>query len=339
MQAHMTQIRLLKGDPMRIKTAIAALATTMLLPALAQAQSEYPTRPITLIVPFPAGGVTDVAGRVVAENLSKHLGQSVVVVNRPGATGNIGTAQLARAKPDGYTLGILTVSAMSIAPHIFKKLDFNAETSFTPISNVIRTDGAIVANKAAPFNTVQEMVAYAKKNPGKVTYATTGIGSSQHVTAEMFSQVTGAQLLHVPYTGSSPAFQDLLANHIDLSFETALVSAVNNLSTGKLKIVAITGPKRSSAAPEVPTVAESGYPEFSAQGWFGLFGPAGLPDGMVTQLNEALQKTLVNPEVIERFKTLGVIPDPQTPDAFNAFLKAENAKWGTVAKSLNLELN
>ncbi len=182
-------------------------------------------------------------------------------------------------------------------------------------------------------------MAYAKQNPGKITYATTGIGSSQHVTAEMFSQVTGAQLLHVPYTGSSPAFQDLLANHIDLSFETALVSAVNNLSTGKLKIIAITGPERSSAAPEVPSVAESGYPDFSAQGWFGLFGPAGLPNDIVKKLNDALQKTLTSPEVIERFRTLGVMPDPQTPEVFKAFLKAENAKWGVVAKSLNLELD
>ena len=324
---------------MKKRTLAATLAIAAMSPALAQAQSNYPNRPITLMIPFPAGGVTDVAGRIVAENLSKHLNQPVVVENRPGAGGNIGTAYLARAKPDGYNLGILTVSGISIAPHVTKKLGFDPDKDFTPISNVIKTDGAIVANKATPFNTVQEMVAYAKQHPGNINYASVGVGSIPHLTAEMFAQHAQVDLLHVPYTGAAPALQDLLAGHINLSFETSLVSVVNNLSSGKLKIIGITGPERAPAVPDVPTVAESGYPGFSAQGWFGLFGPANLPDEVSKKLSDAIQKTLKDPKVVERFEKLGTIPDPQTPAAFKQFLQAENAKWGGVAKSLNLELN
>jgi tripartite-type tricarboxylate transporter receptor subunit TctC len=309
------------------------------LPTGALAQSDYPSRPITLIVPFPAGGVTDVVGREVAKNLSTLLKQSVVVENRAGAGGNIGTLALARAKPDGDTLGILTVSAMSIAPHITKNLAFNPGKDFTPITNVVRTDGAIVANVATPFNTVGELVRYARDNPGKVNYASVGTGSIPHLTAEMFAQQAGVKLLHVPYKGAAPALQDLLANHINLSFETSLVSAVNNMSSGRLKIIAITGPKRSAAVPNVPTVAESGYPNFSAQGWFGLFGPANLPPNVVDALHKATTATLRDPEVIARFEKLGVLPDPHTPESFAAFLQVEDRRWAGIARTLNLQLD
>jgi tripartite-type tricarboxylate transporter receptor subunit TctC len=303
------------------------------------AQADYPNKPITLIIPFPPGGVTDVVGREVAKNLTKYLKQPVVVENKAGAGGNIGTLALARSKPDGYTLGILTVSAMSIAPHITKNLGFNPEKDFTPITNVVKTDGAILANSSTPFNTVKELVVYAKENPGKVSYASVGNGSIPHLTAEMFTQQAGINLLHVPYKGAAPALQDLLANHINLSFETSLVSAVSNLSSGRLKIIAITGPQRSPAAPNVPTVAESGYPNFSAQGWFGLFGPANLPPAIEDALNKATTAALRDPEVISRFEKLGVLPDPQTQTAFISFLQAENKKWAAVAKTLNLQID
>jgi tripartite-type tricarboxylate transporter receptor subunit TctC len=303
------------------------------------AQADYPNKPITLIIPFPPGGVTDVVGREVAKNLTKYLKQPVVVENKAGAGGNIGTLALARSKPDGYTLGIMTVSAMSIAPHITKNLGFNPEKDFTPITNVVKTDGAILANSSTPFNTVKELVVYAKENPGKVSYASVGNGSIPHLTAEMFAQQAGVSLLHVPYKGAAPALQDLLANHINLSFETSLVSAVSNLSSGRLKIIAITGPQRSPAAPNVPTVAESGYPNFSAQGWFGLFGPANLPPAIEDALNKATTAALRDPEVISRFEKLGVLPDPQTQSSFISFLQVENKKWAAVAKTLNLQID
>jgi tripartite-type tricarboxylate transporter receptor subunit TctC len=275
----------------------------------------------------------------MAKNLSKHLKQPVIIENKAGAGGNIGTQALARSKADGYTLGIMTVSAMSIAPHIFKNLGFNPKSDFTPITNVVNTDGAIVANVETPFNTVQELVRFAKQNPGKVNYASVGTGSIPHLTAEMFAQQAGINLLHVPYRGAAPALQDLLANHINLSFETSLVSALSNMAGGRLKIIAITGPQTSAAVPNVPTVAASGYPGFSAQGWFGLFGPANLPPKVTEALSKASMETLRDPEVLARFERLGVRPDPLTPASFITFLEAEDKKWAAVAKTLKLQLD
>ncbi len=316
-----------------------ACAAALSVSTLAFAQADYPNRTITLVVPFPPGGVTDIAGREVARNLTKYLNQPVVVENKVGAGGNIGTQYVARSKPDGYTLGLLTVSAMSIAPHVTKNLGFNPSKDFTPLTNVITTDGAIVANVAAPYNTVQELIAYAKANPDKVNYASVGNGSIPHLTAEMFSQRAGIKMTHVPYKGAGPAMQDLLANQIPISFETSLATALNNVASGRLKILALTGPQRSPAVPNVPTVAESGYPNFSAQGWFGLFGPANLPPNVVAALNKATTDALRDPEVIARFEKLGVRPDPQTPSDFTKFLAAESTKWGNVAKSIKLEPN
>jgi tripartite-type tricarboxylate transporter receptor subunit TctC len=316
-----------------------AFAAALSVSSLAFAQADYPNRTITLVVPFPPGGVTDIAGREVAKNLTKYLNQPVVVENKVGAGGNIGTQYVARSKPDGYTLGLLTVSAMSIAPHVTKNLGFNPSKDFTPLTNVITTDGAIVANVAAPYNTVQELIAFAKANPDKVNYASVGNGSIPHLTAEMFSQRAGIKMNHVPYKGAGPAMQDLLANQIPISFETSLATALNNVASGRLKILALTGPQRSPAVPNVPTVAESGYPNFSAQGWFGLFGPANLPPNVVAALNKATTDALRDPEVIARFEKLGVRPDPQTPSDFTKFLAAESTKWGNVAKSIKLEPN
>jgi tripartite-type tricarboxylate transporter receptor subunit TctC len=325
---------------MKFKTlSMGVFAAVMSVSSLAFAQADYPNRTITLVVPFPPGGVTDIAGREVARNLTKYLNQPVVVENKVGAGGNIGTQYVARSKPDGYTLGLLTVSAMSIAPHVTKNLGFNPSKDFTPLTNVITTDGAIVANVAAPYNTVQELIAFAKANPDKVNYASVGNGSIPHLTAEMFSQRAGIKMTHVPYKGAGPAMQDLLANQIPISFETSLATALNNVASGRLKIIALTGPQRSPAVPNVPTVAESGYPNFSAQGWFGLFGPANLPPNVVAALNKATTDALRDPEVIARFEKLGVRPDPQTPSDFTKFLAAESTKWGNVAKSIKLEPN
>jgi tripartite-type tricarboxylate transporter receptor subunit TctC len=325
---------------MKFKTlSMGVCAAVMSVSSLAFAQADYPNRTITLVVPFPPGGVTDIAGREVARNLTKYLNQPVVVENKVGAGGNIGTQYVARSKPDGYTLGLLTVSAMSIAPHVTKNLGFNPSKDFTPLTNVITTDGAIVANVAAPYNTVQELIAFAKANPDKVNYASVGNGSIPHLTAEMFSQRAGIKMTHVPYKGAGPAMQDLLANQIPISFETSLATALNNVASGRLKILALTGPQRSPAVPNVPTVAESGYPNFSAQGWFGLFGPANLPPNVVAALNKATTDALRDPEVIARFEKLGVRPDPQTPSDFTKFLAAESTKWGNVAKSIKLEPN
>lgn len=322
------------------KLLATAGAAAMLLPgpALAQA-SSWPTRSITIIVPFPPGGVTDLVARELAKRLSDSLGQAAVVENRAGAGGNIGTLALARAQPDGHTLGVLTVSAMSIGPYVHKSLGFSPARDFTPISNIVNTPGAIIAGSKAAYGTFQDLVKAAQASPGKISYASVGMGSIPHLTAEMLSRDVGIRLNHVPYKGAAPAMQDLLAGVVDLSFETALTNAVTQSAAGKIKVLAITGPQRVSALPQVPTVAESGYPGFSAQGWFGFFGPAGLPPQITQRLNEIATAMLREPAIRERFEKLGIQPDPGTPAQFARFLQEQDRVWAGVATGLNLQLD
>jgi tripartite-type tricarboxylate transporter receptor subunit TctC len=329
------------GGRRRALQTLAALGVTGLAgiaPESARAQA-WPSRPITIIVPFPPGGVTDLVGRELARKLSESLGQSVVVENRPGAGGNIGTQALARAPADGHTLGVLTVSAMSIAPYVQKTLGFVPARDFTPITNMVNTPGAVIAGPKVPFGSLAELVKAAQAQPGKVSYASVGAGSIPHLTAEMLSRELGIQMLHVPYKGAAPAMQDLLAGVVDLSFETALTNVVTQQAAGKIRVLAITGPQRVTALPGVPTVAESGYPGFSAQGWFGFFGPAGLPPDVTRRLNEIATGLLREPALRERFDKLGILPDPRTPAEFSAFLQEQDRRWSGVAKGLNLQLD
>lgn len=317
--------------------ATAALAVQS-FPVQAQT-ANWPSRPITMIVPFPPGGVTDLVARELAKRLSDSLGQSVVVENRAGAGGNIGTQALARSQPDGYTLGVLTVSAMSIGPYVHKSLGFSPAKDFTAISNIVNTPGAIIAKSGTPFSTFQDLVKAAQANPGKISYASVGMGSIPHLTAEMLSRDVGIRMNHVPYKGAAPAMQDLLAGVVDLSFETALTNVVTQSAAGKIKVLAITGPQRVGALPQVPTVAESGYPGFSAQGWFGFFGPAGLPPQITQKLNDIAADMLRDPALKERFEKLGIQPDPGTPAQFVRFLQEQDRVWSGVAKGLNLQLD
>lgn len=322
-----------------ISGMISLTAMGILSPAIAQSAPEtYPLKPITLIVPFPAGGVTDVVGREIAAKLTEALRQPVIVENRAGAGGNIGTQALARSGADGYTLGILTVSAISIAPHITKKLGFVPAKDFTPITNIVNGPGAIIAATNAPFSTLREMVGYAKANPGKLTYASVGSGSIPHLTAEMFAKEAQVKLTHVPYKGAAPAFQDLLGGHIDLSFETSLVTASTNHAKGKIKVLATTGSTRASALPNIPTVAESGFPGFVVQGWFGLFAPAGVPKSVADKLNTVTQDALRDPRIRTKFEQLGLQPAGTSPHQFSQFLAEQDQKWSALTKSLNIPL-
>ena len=325
---------------MRIRfTTVLAVLSILGHPIAAVAQSEYPSRSITIIVPFPAGGVTDVVGRELARGLQAALKQTVVVENRAGAAGVIGTRLVAQAKPDGHTLGLLTVSAISIAPHVSSNVGYASLTDFTPISNAVTVAGAIVANVDKPYASLTELVKKAKEQPDRINYASVGPGSIPHLTAEMFSKAAGIKMMHVPYKGASPALQDLLAGHVDLSVETSLVTTVSSLSTGRLRVLAITGPERSPLMPEVPTVAESGFPGFSAQGWFGLFGPGGLPPKTLEVLSRVTRETLSDPEVIARLQKAGMTPAANSPSEFSNFLQAEDAKWAAIAKELNIKLD
>lgn len=327
----------------RIKILMAGMLplAAMAMPSAAFAQSAseaYPSKPITLIVPFPAGGVTDVVGREIAARLTETLRQPVIVENRAGAGGNIGTQALARSGADGYTLGILTVSAISIAPHITKKLGFVPAKDFTPITNLVNGPGAIIAATNAPFSSLKDMVGYAKANPNKLTYASVGTGSIPHLTAEMFAKEAQVKLTHVPYKGAAPAFQDLLGGHIDLSFETSLVTASTNYSKGKIKVLATTGSTRAAALPNIPTVAESGFPGFVVQGWFGLFAPAGVPKTIVDKLNAITQDALRDPKIRVKFEQLGLQTAGTSSQQFVQFLAEQDQKWSALTKSLNIPL-
>ncbi len=299
----------------------------------------WPSKPITLIVPFPPGGVTDLVARELAKHLSDALGQTVVVDNRAGAGGNIGTAVLAKANPDGHTLGVMTVSAMSIAPHIHKTLNFNPGRDFTPITNIVNTPGAVLANTKTPYNTLGEMIAAAKAQPSKITYASVGQGSLPHLIAEKLAADAGIKMTHVPYKGAAPAMQDLLAGVVDLSFESSLTNTVTNHQAGRLKVLATTGSVRVPILAQVPTVAESGYPGFVAQGWFGFFGPAGLPAPVVKRLNDIATQMLRDKAVVERFEKLGIQPDPSSPEQFARFLQEQDRIWAGIARGLNLQLD
>jgi tripartite-type tricarboxylate transporter receptor subunit TctC len=307
--------------------------------AFAQNASTYPVRPITLIVPFPPGGVTDLVARDLAKRLSEGLGQPVVVDNRAGAGGNIGTAALARAQPDGYTLGVMTVSAMSIGPHIHKSLSFVPAKDFTPITNIVNTPGAILAGNKTPYNTLQELIKAAKAQPGKINYASVGLGSLPHLIAEKLALDAGIAMTHIPYKGAAPAMQDLLAGVVDLSFESSLTNTVTNYNSGRLKVLATTSSTRVPILNNVPTVAESGYPGFVAQGWFGFFGPAGLPPAITKRLNEIATNMLRDKAIVEKFDGLGIQADPSSPEQFVKFLQEQDRIWATTAKGLNLQLD
>jgi tripartite-type tricarboxylate transporter receptor subunit TctC len=306
--------------------------------ALAQSPSPYPNKPITMLVPFPPGGVTDLVARELSKRLSEGLGQAVVVENRIGAGGNIGTAALAKAQGDGYTLGVMTVSAMSIAPHIQKSLSFVPARDFTPITNIVNTPGAVLAGITTPYHSLQDLVKAAKADPGKIPYASVGLGSLPHLIAEKLALDAGISLSHIPYKGAAPAMQDLLAGVVALSFESALTNTVANYQSGRLRVLATTGSVRVPILSGIPTVAESGYPGFVAQGWFGFFGPAGLPPAITKRLNEIATAMLKDKLVVERFEKLGIQADPLTPEQFVTFLQEQDRIWAATAKGLNLQL-
>ena len=278
-------------------------------------------------------------GRILAQVLSDKLGQPVVVDNRAGAGGNIGTDAVAKAAPDGYTLVLSAVSSLAIAPALYAKLPYNVATDFTPITLVGIAKGAIVAHPSAPFSDLKGLVAYAKANPGKLAYATSGAGTANHLAAEYLQSVAHIKLTHVPYKGTAPATQDLLAGVVPLSFESSLTSAAPNVQSGKLKGIAITAATRSALLPDVPTVAEGGFPGFDVPTWFGLVGPAGLPKEVVAALNKAAVEGLRSADVAERFARIGAEPAPTTPERFADYIRSETARWGKVVRDADIKLD
>lgn len=315
------------------------LATIVLSAPRAFASDAYPAKPIKLIVPFPPGGPTDIMGRTTARIISDKLKQPVVVDNKPGAGGNLGTDIVAKAPADGYTIGVGVISSLAIAPSLYDKLPFNVATDFTPISLIGIAKGAIVAHPSAPFDDLKGLIAYAKAHPGKLSYGSSGIGTANHLAGEYFSAVAGIQMVHVPYKGTAQLTQDLLGGQLLLSVESSLASAAPNVLTGKLKAIAITSASRSPLLPDVPTVAEQGFSGFDVPTWMGLIGPARLPRGAVAALNQALAVGLKEQEAIDTFARIGSEPRATTPEQFSEYIAAENTRWAKVIRDARITIS
>lgn len=320
-----------------LMTAVAMAAMAMGLPGRALAQAGYPTRPVRMIVPFPAGGPTDVMGRAAAKAMSDKLGQPFVVENKAGAGGNIGTDAVAKAATDGYTIGLTAISSLAIAPHLYNSVPFDVEKDLRPISLVGTTPCALVINPGAPLSDLKGMVAYAKANPGKVNYATSGIGTSNHLAAELLQSVAGIRLTNVPYKGSSQIVPDLLSGTVMMSMESSLATTLQHIKAGKLRAIAVTSPQRSKALPDVPTVAESGYPGFEVETWFGLVAPAATPQAVITKLQQAWEVGAKTGEVQQAFDNISGNLRVNTPQQFADFIRAENKRWGDLIRKLGIK--
>lgn len=313
-----------------------ASALCALLAAGAFAQG-YPAKPVKIVVPYPPGGPTDIVARLVGQKLAEQTGQQFVVENRAGAGGNIGAEAVARAPADGYTLLVAT-TAHAINPSLFKQLGYDLQKDFAPVSQLTAGPLVIVANPALPAKNVQELIALAKAKPGGLNYASSGNGQSTHLSAELFASMAGIKLNHVPYKGSAPALTDVIGGQADLMFDTML-SAMPQVKTGKLKALAVTSAARSSAAPDLPTVAESGLPGYEAIAWNGLLAPAGTPKDVVAKLNAELKRALEAPEVRDRFAAQGFGAAWGTPEQYASFIRSELAKWAKVVKASGATLD
>ena len=299
------------------------------------AQGKYPDRAITLVVPSAPGGTTDFTGRLIAEPLSRALGQAVVIDNKPGGSGNIGNQIVARAKPDGYTL-LLAYSGYQVGnPHLFKQAGWDPIKDFTPIAMLTRAPQVLAAKASLPVSNLRELIAYAKANPGKLNYASSGNGSIQHIAGELFKQLTGTFITHIPYRGAGPAVQDLLGGQVDLFFTTP-ESVVSQIKAGKLKGLAVTSPTRLASLPQVPTAAESGLQNFNLDSWFALYGPAGMPADMVQMLNGEISKILAMADVRKRAEDAGTTVEQMSPAQLGDFTRKELAYWGNVIKSAHI---
>ncbi|MCT9126558.1 tripartite tricarboxylate transporter substrate binding protein [Cupriavidus gilardii] len=315
--------------PLTLATVVLGLAVALATPA---AHAAYPERPIRWIVPFPAAGAMDNIARTLGEEMSQTLGQSIVVENRPGAGGNIGAELVARSPADGYTM-LIVANGMAVNPALYRKLSYDPIKDFAPVSLLAVVPNVLVANKAkTSAKTVPEVIASAKSQPGKYTYASAGNGTSIHLAGELFTSMAGVELLHVPYKGSGPAVTDLLGGQVDYMFDS-ITSAKPHIDAGKLTAIAVTTSKRSAALPNVPTVAEAGLPGYELSPWFAAFVPAGTPPAVVETLNRAMVEALRKPAVQKRLAAIGAEPIGSTPAELKQHLAKETDKWGKLIRT------
>lgn len=309
----------------------AALGTACLAATLASA-ATFPDKPVTLVVPFPAGGSTDMLARAMGAKLQEKWGQTVIVDNRPGATGTLGTSQVKRAAPDGYTLLVSSLGPFVIAPHLLKAVQYDALKDIDLLTVAIQAPNVLVVPASSPYRSVKDVVEALKKDPGKMTFASSGNGSSDHLTAELFWLQTGTSGLHVPYKGGAPAISDLLGAQVDASFQN-INAVLPHIIGGKLRALAVTGDKRSAVVPNVPTLTESGIKGADVYSWQGVAAPRGLPPALRSQIHQAVVAALQDPAVKQKFSDIGIETVANTPDQAQAFQKTEFARWKQVIET------
>ena len=313
-----------------IAAALAALFTSF-------AGAQYPQKTIRVVVGFPPGGGTDVVARIIGAKLGELWGQTVVVDNRAGATGTIGADIVAKSPPDGYTLIMGHVNSHGIAPNLFKKLPYDAQRDFAMVAYVGYVPNVLVVHPTIPAKSVKELVAIAKARPGQLNYASSGIGSTQHLAGEMFKLSTGVNIVHIPYKGSGPAVVDLLAGHVVMNFDT-MPPVLSHIRAGKMRALALTTPKRSPTLPDVPTMMESGLTGFSMTNWYGVMAPGKTPREIVTKLNAEINKIVMIPDQKSKLEEVGTQLDPMSPEQFAKFLESEIAKYAKLIKAANVTL-
>ncbi len=313
--------------------AAALLLSTAGAPLLAQ-EAAFPTRPVRFIVPYAAGGTTDLVARTVGARMAQTLGQPVVIENRAGAGGNIGMDAVAKAAPDGYTVGMGAISTNALNPHIYKKMPFDPRKDFTPVGLLGQSTIVLEAGPGLPVKTVAELLAHARQHPG-VPYATAGAGTSMHLAGVLFAQMSRTEWVHVPYKGSAPLITDLIAGQVPVAFDN-LPASLPHIQAGKLRALAVAGTRRSPALPDVPTLAEAGLPGYAVEPWFGVYGPAGLPPAVAQRLEKALQEAMADPAVEAKLLAAGFTPQGSSAAELGALSRREYERLGAVARSAQM---
>lgn len=323
-----------RRKPVRLLQLISSFVLTALAAA---AHAEFPEKPIRFIVPYAAGGTTDLVARVVGEKVAEKLGKPVIIENKPGAGGNIGMDAVAKAAPDGYTIGMGAISTNALNPHVYKSMSFDPRKDFTPVSLLGTSTIVLQVTPSLPVKNVGELVDYLKKQPG-YNYGTAGVGTSMHLAGVLFAQMTGTNITHVAYKGSAPAINDMLGGHLPMMFEN-LPASLPHIQSGKLRALAVAGKTRSPALPGVPTMAEAGLAGYAVEPWFGVYGPAGMPAAVVQKLNRAYVEALAMPQVKEKLTQAGFAPQGSSDRELGALSQSEYERLGKVARSANMTMD
>lgn len=319
-----------------LAAALLAIAAALVVPMTAAAQ-DYPTKPVRLVVPFPPGGFVDGLARAMAPGLTDRLGQQIIIENKGGAGGTIGTAQVARAPADGYQL-LMVFDTHAVNPFIYKNLPFDTLKDLAPVSRLVENPLVLLAHPSVPANSVPELVALAKQQPKVMTYASVGAGSSNHLTSELFADQAGVEMTHVPYRGGGPAQTDLLGGQVKLMFLSSSL-AIPHVKAGKLKALGVTSAARIDALPDVPTLVESGFPGFVVSSWIGLLAPTGTPQAILDRWQAESARVLQSPELLARFATQGISVVASGPAEFDVFLRGESEKWGALIRDKNISID